>query len=88
MLPMIPVEAYNQIAAQMLTAENQVIVVSQPLNDNTNILKEEEVIAALEATINAPYEAYVDEVITDPLIEKLPAPGAIKSTSKNEAMGT
>ena len=88
MLPMIPVEAYNQIAAQMLTAENQVIVVSQPLNDNTNILKEEEVIAALEATINAPYEAYVDEVITDPLIEKLPAPGSIKSTSKNEAMGT
>ncbi|MDE7419283.1 MAG: insulinase family protein, partial [Muribaculaceae bacterium] len=66
----------------------QVIVVSQPLNDNTNILKEEEVIAALEATINAPYEAYVDEVITEPLIEKLPAPGSIKSTSKNDVMGT
>ncbi|MDE7419143.1 MAG: insulinase family protein, partial [Muribaculaceae bacterium] len=40
MLPMIPVDVYNQIAAEMLTAENQVIVISQPLNDKTNILKE------------------------------------------------
>ncbi len=88
LLPMIPVDAYNQIAAQMLTAENQIIVVSQPLNDNTNVLKEAEVIAALEATLGAQYEAYVDEVITEPLIEKLPAPGAIKSTKANPEMGT
>ncbi len=88
LLPMIPVEAYNQIASQILTAENQVIVISQPLNENTKVLEEAEVIAALEATLNAPYEAYVDEVITDPLIEKLPAPGSIKSTSKNDKMGT
>ncbi len=87
-LPMIPLEQYNQVAASMLTAENQVIVISQPLNDNTNVLKEAEVISALEATLNAPYEAYVDEVITEPLIEKLPKAGKIKSTSKNEQMGT
>ena len=88
MLPMIPVEAYNQIAQQILTAENQVIVISQPLNDNTNVLKEAEVIAALEATLGAQYEAYVDEVITEPLIAKLPAPGSIKDTKSNSAMGT
>ena len=87
-LPMIPVEQYNQIAQQILTAENQVIVVGQPLNDNTKVLEEAEVISALEATLNAPYEAYVDEVITEPLIEKLPNPGSIKSTSKNDVMGT
>ncbi|MDE7409108.1 MAG: insulinase family protein [Muribaculaceae bacterium] len=87
-LPMIPVEAYNQIAQQILTAENQVIVVSQPLNENTNILQEAEVIAALEATLGAQYEAYVDEVITEPLIEKLPAPGSIKGTKSNPEMGT
>lgn len=88
LLPMIPVDAYNQIAQQILTSENQVIVVSQPLNENTKVLEEAEVIAALEATLNAPYEAYVDEVITEPLIDNLPAPGSIKSTSKNELMGT
>ncbi len=88
LLPMIPVEAYNQIAQQILTAENQVIVVSQPLNDNTNVLQEAEVVAALEATLGAEYEAYVDEVITEPLIEKLPAPGSIKATKNNPEMGT
>ncbi|MDE7347856.1 MAG: insulinase family protein [Muribaculaceae bacterium] len=88
MLPMIPVEAYNQIAQQILTAENQVIVVSQPLNENTSVLQEAEVIAALEATLGAQYEAYVDEVITEPLIEKLPAPGTIKATKSNPEMGT
>lgn len=88
LLPMIPVEAYNQIGQQMLTAENQIIVVSQPLNANTNVLKEAEVIAALEATINATYEAYVDEVITEPLIAQLPAPGKIKAQKSNAEMGT
>lgn len=88
LLPMIPVEAYNQIAQQILTATNQVIVVSQPLNENTNVLKEAEVIAALEATLGAQYEAYVDEVITDPLIEKLPAKGSIIDTKSNPQMGT
>ena len=88
LLPMVPLEAYNQIAAQILTAENQVIVISQPLNDNTNVIEEAEVIAALEATLGAEYEAYVDEVITDPLIAKFRAPGTIKSTKSNPAMGT
>ena len=87
-LPMIPVEAYNQVAQQILTAENQVIVVSQPLNDKTNILKEAEVVAALEASLGAEYEAYVDEVITEPLIENLPAPGSIKATKNNPELGT
>ncbi len=87
-LPMIPVDAYNQIGQQLLTAENQVIVISQPLNENTNVLQEAEVITALESTINATYEAYVDEVITEPLIEKLPAPGSIKSVNNNAEMGT
>ena len=87
-LPMIPVEAYNEAAQNILTAENQVIVVSQPLNDNTNVLQEMEVISALEATLGAQYEAYVDEVITDPLIEKFRPAGAIKSTRLNPEMGT
>ena len=88
LLPMIPVEAYNQIAQQILTAENQVIVVSQPQNENTNVLAEAEVIAALESTLNATYEAYVDEVITEPLIAKLPAPGKVVAKKENKDFGT
>ncbi|MDE6019103.1 MAG: insulinase family protein [Muribaculaceae bacterium] len=87
-IPMLPVEAYNQIGQQLLTAENQVIVVNQPLKDNITPMKEDEMIAALEGTINAEYEAYVDEVITEPLIAKLPKKGSIKSSSDNPLMGT
>lgn len=85
---MLPVELYNQMAQGILTAENQVIVVSQPLNEKTKVLEEVEVIEALESTLNAPYEAYVDEVITDPLIATLPTPGSIVSTNDNAVMGT
>ncbi|MCM1490072.1 MAG: insulinase family protein [Muribaculum sp.] len=88
LLPMIPVEAYNAVAQQILTAENQVIVVSQPLNEKTNVLEEVEVIEALESTLNATYEAYVDEVITEPLIANLPQPGSITSKSDNTELGT
>lgn len=88
LLPMIPVEAYNEIAKQILTAENQVIVVSQPLNEKTNVLQEAEVIAALEGSLNATYEAYVDEVITEPLIANLPAKGSVASKKENAAFGT
>lgn len=85
---MLPVELYNQMAQGILTAENQVIVVSQPLNEKTKVLEEVEVIEALESTLNAPYEAYVDEVITEPLIATLQAPGSIVSTNDNAVMGT
>lgn len=87
-LPMLPVEQYNMIAAQLLTPENQVVVVSQPLNDKTTPASEAEMINALKSAINAQYEAYVDEVITDPLIAKLPKKGSIKSSKTNDVMGT
>lgn len=86
LLPMLPVAAYNQIAAELLTAENQVIVVSQP--QSADILKQDEVVATLESALSANYEAYVDEVITDPLIANMPAPGSIKDVKENAVMGT
>ena len=88
LLPMLPVDVYNQVAQQLLTPDNQVIVVSQPLNDKTSVLQEADVVSALESTLNASYEAYQDEVITEPLIERLPAPGSVKSTGKDAVMGT
>lgn len=83
-LPMLPVQAFNQEAAQLLTAGNQVIVVSEPLRDGMTAISEEEITGRLADILNAQYEAYVDEVITDPLIEKLPAPGKIASVSEGK----
>lgn len=88
LLPMLPVDVYNQVAQQLLTPQNQVIMVSQPAVPNGKLLQEAEMVEALQATLNDKYEAYVDEVITEPLIEKLPAPGSVKSVKENSEMGT
>lgn len=85
MLPAIPAAVYNQIAASILTPENQVIIISQP--KGMEVITEEPFVANLENILNAQYEAYVDEVITDPLIAKMPKPGTIKS-EKAGAFGT
>lgn len=79
LIPNIPVQAVNQVASMILTPENQVMIVSLPKKDDFAVLTENDMIPVLQNAINAEYEAYVDEVITDPLIEKLPKPGKIKS---------
>ncbi len=81
MLPMLPVQAFNEGAKELLTPENQVIVVSEPQHDEMTVITKEEMVGDLQNILNKEYEAYVDEVITDPLIEKLPAPAKIVSTS-------
>ncbi|MDE6341586.1 MAG: insulinase family protein [Muribaculaceae bacterium] len=87
-LPNLPVELYNQAAQSILTPDNQVIVVSQPLKENVPAVKEAEMAAALESVLNASYEAYVDEVVTEPLISNLPKPGQVKSAVANPANET
>lgn len=79
-LPMLPVAAFNEEAKSILTAENQVIVIAEPDRDGLTVITRDDMLASMNNILNAEYEAYVDEVITDPLIEKLPAPGKITST--------
>lgn len=81
LLPNIPVQAINQVAAMLLTPENQVMVIDQPKKDEFTVVTEQDMIPVLNNALNAEYEAYVDEVITDPLIEKLPKPGKVKAES-------
>lgn len=83
-LPMIPVQALNQGAAQLLTPENQVFIVSQPKKEGMAIVTEEGFVGEADKVLNAQYEAYVDEVITEPLIAKLPAKGKIKAQAQGK----
>ncbi len=87
-LPMIPVQAINEMASQLLTPNNQVMVVAQPKNENFVLPERETMIQALNSILNAQYEAYVDEPLTEPLIAKLPAKGKIKSEKQNAELGT
>lgn len=74
-----PVEAINQMIPGLLTEENQVIVLQQPKVEGSTFPSQAEFVAHLENVLNKQYEAYVDEVITEPLIAKLRKPGKIKS---------
>ena len=84
MLPMIPVQIFNDFAMQILTKENQVLLVSQPQVEGKTLPAKEEMLSILNNAMNAEYEAYVDEVITDPLIEKMPKKGKIKKEYKGK----
>ena len=84
MLPMLPVQAINQMVADILTPENQVIIVAEPTKDGMKVVTREEMVGGLQNALNAQYEAYVDEVITDPLIMKAPKNGSIKKESAGQ----
>ncbi|MGN0237370.1 MAG: M16 family metallopeptidase [Lepagella sp.] len=83
-LPALDVNAINEAAKQILTTDNQVIVIGQPDNETAVVPVKEEVIKTVNDALKAEYEAYVDEVITDPLIENLPAPGKIVSCKESK----
>ena len=69
---------------QLITKENQVIIVAEPTKEGMVKMEEAQVVGDIQNIWNAEYEAYVDEVITDPLIAKLPAPGKIKATKEGQ----
>ncbi len=73
----IPVEAINQTLAQLITPDNRVFIALLPDAEGIHVPTDAEiaeVIAKVDAEDIAPF---VDEVKSEPLIEKLPAPGKI-----------
>lgn len=86
-LPSVPVEMLNQAIQNLLTSENMVIVTAEPQKEGFEITGKEVLVKTVTDAMNAQYEAYVDEVITEPLIAQLPAPGKIVGTEENAALG-
>lgn len=78
-LPTLPEEAFNEIASNLLNINNVAIVVTQPSTLGLNIPEENVMLESLNNVINADYEPYVDEEITEPLISNMPTPGKIVS---------
>lgn len=76
-LPQIPVEQVNMVASMLLTPENQVIVVQQPKKEGSVLPGKNAMVAALNEVMNATYEAYVDEAITEPFLKAEPVAGKI-----------
>lgn len=86
-LSMLPVQAVNEYVKQMLDKENQVLVIAQPAAEGKTLPEKTVMENVLNETFDAEYEAYVDEVITEPLIRKLPKPGKIVKTEELPQFG-
>lgn len=80
-LPMIPVQALNQVVKEVLSTENQVLVVMSPDKEGVEPSKDS-MLSILHDALDKEYEAYVDEVITEDLISNMPKPGKIVKEEK------
>ncbi|MDE5923357.1 MAG: insulinase family protein, partial [Muribaculum sp.] len=83
----IPVEAINMMASQLMPADNRVLLAMFPDKDGITVPTEQQFAEVLAAVDAENIEGYVDNVINDPLIAQLPAPGKIVSTDTDKVYG-
>ncbi len=84
----IPVAMLNKEVTELLTPENQCVVVFMPEKEGYTLPGKEAMLSVIEGAMGKEYEAYKDEVITEPLIAKLPKPGTVKKVYDNKTFGT
>ena len=78
-LPQLPVQMINEVVKTLLTDDNQVITVTQQQAPGKKLPGKAKMAEILNSMLAAEYEAYVDEVITEPLLKKAPVNGSILS---------
>ncbi len=86
-LPMINVQMLNEGVKQILKDENQVVAVVQPKKEGNVLPTRDEMALIISNNLNKQFEAYVDDVLDEPLISKMPKKGSIKSTKELPAFG-
>lgn len=85
--PMLPVEAINQYAQQLITGKNLVILATGPDKADTVLPTKEAMQKVIDEVDATPVEAYKDNTVSEPLMGELPTPGTIVSETENKAMG-
>ena len=86
-VPMLPVDALNQILPQLVTNDNRVMLVMAPEKEGYT-LPTEASLAAMIAKVDAEtIEPYKDEMKAEPLIPALPEPGKVVSVKDDAQWG-
>ena len=83
----IPVEAVNMLAAQLMPADNRVLLAMFPDKEGIKVPTEKQFAEVLAAVDAENIEGYVDNVITEPLIAQLPAPRKVVATETDKVYG-
>ncbi|MDD3511327.1 MAG: pitrilysin family protein, partial [Fermentimonas sp.] len=84
--PNIPVEAINQTIQQLIGDDNIVIAITGPEKEGLVYPTKEELQNVFTTVKAETIEAYVGEVIDEPLVSVIPEPGKIVSSERDEDM--
>ncbi len=86
--PQITVEYINQIMDQLLTDNNQVVMMAGPEKEGMKYPTKEEIASWLKETKTLDVKAYEDKVSTEPLLSEEPKGGTIVSENSGEIYGS
>jgi zinc protease len=86
-LPEITLAEINALAKDWAPDRNRMVAIIAPERDKATLPDAASITAAITAASGRSIDAYVDKVNTQPLLEPLPSPGRIATTSTNERLG-
>lgn len=84
----IPVEAINQMAAQLITPNNQVVLLGGPEKEGVKYPTKEEITSWLKGMKSLDVKPYEDQVSDEPLLSEEPQGGTIVSEKSGDIYGT
>lgn len=85
--PMLPLEAINDYARQLINDKNLVLLATGPDKEEVVLPTKEEMQKVIDEVAATPVEAYKDNAIIEPLMSNFPTPGKIVSETENKNMG-
>ena len=86
-LPEITLAEVNALAREWVPDRNRVVVISAPDKPDVTVPTEPQLTSVIAAVAKKEIPAYVDTVDASPLLDPLPAPGAIAKTTTLEKFG-
>ncbi len=86
-LPTITLEEVNGLIKDFLHDDNRAIVMTGPEKEGLKQVTKEEILSLLKEVETSEIEDYKDEEVRENLIEKMPTPGKVVSSTTNEKLG-
>ncbi|MDD3036805.1 pitrilysin family protein [Bacteroides sp.] len=86
--PQVSVEVINQLMGQLLTDNNQVVLMAGPEKEGMKYPTKEEIAAWLKETKSLDVKPYEDKVSNEPLLSEEPKGGTIVSEQSGEIYGS
>lgn len=87
LLPTITSNIINAVVNNLLTHSNNVVTITAPEKESLQLPSEAEVLAIIKSVQAEDIDGYMEELITEPLIDKLPEAGTIEKEEFDEKLG-